>query len=178
MLKVSKIIPPIKEEIEIDEYIPLKVRWHPVEYIEERVYWYTGDLEKSLFEVGVAKDSGEIHSLTIVGVGNISFLAEDRPACGNIEKGMPVFSTSEWTGQKHVNEAGMFEIQCCNDGVILFLSNNHVVKEILSGRISFGLDKEMNVCKIYIRNLSDDEKYRIEDSLKWRYKSAYGIDIQ
>ena len=95
MLKVFRIIDSIKEEIEVDQYIPIKIRWvMRSENAAEIIYWRTGDLKKSMLEIGISAISGEICSLTIVFADNISFASEAPSVISAFESGTPVFDVS------------------------------------------------------------------------------------
>ena len=172
MLKVLTIIPTIKEEIEVDQYIPIKIRWvqHDAS-VEELIYWRTGDIKKSMLEIGISAVSGEIRSLTIVSADKISFVSEKFPECDAFESGTPVFDINNWIGKRTVDDAGLFDVQYFNEKLNMIISENHVIKKVISGRVSFGLDANMGICTISVNNLSDDEKFQIKDTLEYIIKT-------
>ena len=172
MLKVTKINSLIKEDIEIDRYIPIKVKWHESsKSSKEIICWRTGDLKKSMLEVGVLADSGEIYSLTIVSVDKITISSEEHQENSEVESGTPVFDMINWVGKRTINDVGLFVVQYCDERLVMTISRNHISKEIMSGRVSFGTDVNMNVCRISINNLSDDEKLQVIDTLEYMTKT-------
>ena len=53
--------------IEYDLYIPINIKfgiWNVL--LEPTIYWRTGDLKKSLIEIGFGKIKNEIRSITLV----------------------------------------------------------------------------------------------------------------
>ena len=168
MLKVVKINPVIKEKIEVDQYIPIKIRWSEFDSNNKKIiYWRTGDIKKSMLEFGISAISGEIRSLTIVFADKISFALKDFSGCNTFERGTPVFDVSSWIGKRTVDDRGLFEVHYCNEKLYMIISENSISKELISGRVSFGLDAGMNICRISVNGLSNDEKFQIKDTLEY-----------
>lgn len=173
MLKVVKSNPVVEEKIETDQYIPINIKWTKTyDRYEGVIYWRTGDIKRSMLEIGVSEISGEVQSLTIVTADKISFVSEGIEKCKKFENGTPVFDISNWAGKRTVDDIGLFEVQYCDKCLDMIISENKVNKEIVSGRVSFGLDTDMNVCRISVNNLSDDEKFQIKDTLEYMIKSC------
>lgn len=166
MLKVVQLSQTISENIETDEYIPLKVRWGNCNIAgEPTIYWRTGDLKKSLLEIGIASKTGLIRSLTIV-LSDMIFLNGTRfDRQVPIENGTPTFNVNQWLNTNKVDDPGLFEIHYCDSEVNLILSRNEIMKKVVSGRICFGLDCNSSVCLINISRLTEDESIQIKDTL-------------
>ena len=167
MLKVVKVIPVIKEKIEIDQYIPIKIRWVPIEESAGKlIYWRTGDLKKSMLEIGLSAVSGDLCSLTVVDIDILFFTSEKHVKGVSCEEGTPVFDVSNWIGKMTVDDIGLFEVRCYDKSLDMVISKNEIDREIISGRVSFGLDTDMNVCMISVNDLSDDEIFQIKDTME------------
>ena len=66
MLKLKRIDKEVKESVEFDVYVPLKIRLeykkNPNDYNN---YWRTGDFERSLIEIGLGSETGILRSFTL-----------------------------------------------------------------------------------------------------------------
>lgn len=170
MLKVLELHKVVKESIEIDQYIPLKIRWGLWTHLnEEIIFWRTGNLNTSMLEIGISSKSGIISSLTVICADRIFLNNKDTVLFKNKlkEYGTPIFNIHSWPKSKTIDDPGFFEIQYYNNEVNLCISTNKVVKNIISGRVCFGLDSDFNLCFIKITQLSDKENYQIKDTLRY-----------
>lgn len=167
MLKVLRYQPDCcTGNIEIDPYVPLKIRWEEIEdCAEDLIYWRTGDLKQSLFELGLSLSSGRVISLTVVHAHMIVIEDEKRYLNVRIHEGMPLFDTSNWSDLDMVDDEGVFEIHLCDDEVFLVLRNVETVDAIQSGRILFGFDVDSNLSLIRVKCLTKNEKSLLKDTL-------------
>jgi len=185
MLKVLEIQEPVHEKIELDEYITLKIRWpeNELSYVDDKLYWHTGDLKSSLLEIGMSAKTGVLRSLTIVSVKSVKFGTFEMTSHNQTEYGLPIFCTASWPGTKpepkpetnntgsrnrknHIFDQGIFEMQCGIDKIDLVISRKACQKSINSGRVSFGLDSENCVANIVVFDLCEDEMNKIVDTIK------------
>jgi hypothetical protein len=168
MLNVFELSDKVFEKIEIDPYIPIKIKWGDWDIlVEETIYWRTGDFKKSLIEIGIASKSGLLRSLTVVHSDKIYFKEKSMNLTDAIEEGIPKFIISDWPECGRKDECGLFEIYYQEDEVNLILSTNKVSKKVVSGKVSFGLDDISNVCIVSINELSSEEKIQIKDTLEY-----------
>lgn len=166
MLNVIKYEKTVKEVFEIDPYVPLKIRWGEWNIIEEHtLYWRTGSLKKSLLEIGIASRTGLIRSVTIIHCDKIFF---DREVIGSTvpeETGTPVFDIRRANSRDVVDDPGIFEIIYETNKLSLTLSKNRITKNLISGRVRFGLDSGSNVCMIHIAVFNESESEKLKDAL-------------
>lgn len=72
MLQFSFLSKPLKEDINIDIYIPLNIKWNTnLPLGESNLYWRSGDLKTSLIEIGLEPNNGVINSITLSLLRNI-----------------------------------------------------------------------------------------------------------
>lgn len=161
----------IKEKIKIDEYIPIKVTWKELEECPESIiYWRTGDLKKSLLEIGISEASGIIRSLTVISANNIIFSSVIQRPNVRFYKGTPIIDIKNWKGKNKIDDQGMLKIYYDKQFDIV-LSNSNISMGIQSGRVWFGLDCNMNVCWISIYNLSKNERVQVKDTIGYMIKN-------
>ena len=168
MLKLLKVDQVVKEKIKVDDYIPIKVVWKELEeYPEPIINWRTGEIDNSFFEIGLSEATGMIRSLTLVSLKEISYSPIQN--CTNIkeEEGTPVFYIKDKKNDYVIDDFGMLKVQFYNGQLDIIFSDNNVKKRIISGRIYFYTDNDMNLCKISICSLTDQEKAQVEDTLNF-----------
>lgn len=172
MLNVIRVGQTVVEDIQVDPYIPVKIKWGKWKLTDEQtIYWRIGDLKKSLLEIGIASKTGSIRSLTVIHTDKI-FLDSRKFDCqAPSEIGTPIFKVSRQVNYNKVDDYGIFEIHYNDDGEVnLLVSRNEITKRVFSGRVCFGLDFQSNVCLINISSLTEDENVRIKDTLEFMCK--------
>ena len=168
MLRVKDIGRTMAEQIIVDEYIAIKIKWPTSEYLHEsKVYWSTGNLDTSMLEIGIGIVSGEIRSITAVLPEDIVFLVDERKKVEDIVSGIPIVDISMCKNGRTIDDIGLFQVQCGEKRVNLFMSHNEVTSIIESGRVSFGLDKDKNICNILVSDLTEEESYQVRDTLEY-----------
>lgn len=129
------------------------------------LYWRTGDLEYGMLEVGIASDTGAIRKINTVSIDKLSLdsikILLPEPA----ESGTPVFDTANWPENGLKDDPGKFEVHCSDGEAALIVSDHPMSKQIISGSVCFGLDRDSNVCAIVIKNLTQNEFDGIKDTL-------------
>jgi hypothetical protein len=168
MLNVSKLNDIIPEVIEADPYIPIKIKWGKWNELEEStVYWRTGDFKKSLFEIGIASETGLIRSITVVTADKIFFDTKKFILSENTKDATPSFNIDYWKQNGRLDEDGLLEIHCNDGGINIVLSTNTIANTIVSGKVSFGLDSNSNLCTIGVIQPSQEEMLQIKDTLEY-----------
>lgn len=168
LLKIEKIHEEIKETIEIDQYIPIKIKWGKWDLCSENTfYWRTGDFKKSLIEVGIASKSGLIRSVTLVHSDYISFEQMENDLTNTVEHGAPMFLINSVEEKTRLDEQGMLRVNYSSCTLGIILSSNPIVKKVINGRVVFELDNCSNVCRITITNLTTNEDIQIRDTLNF-----------
>lgn len=169
MLNLKLIDNKVSEDIQIDPYIPIKIkfgRWNLAN--EETKYWRTGDFKKSLLEVGIASKSGVIRSITLVEAEHIN-LDSERIINYTVDtqSGVPVFDMSSWENSNRIDENGLLQVNFCERCLQIIFSENEIRTQVINERVKFGLDVNGGLCFIEVINLSEKEKYELKDSLQF-----------
>ncbi|CQR57004.1 hypothetical protein [Paenibacillus riograndensis] len=168
MLNVRKLANIVEELLEIDPYIPIKIRWGKWnEILDPTIYWRTGDFKKSLIEIGISSESGLIRTVTVVHSDKIISDSTGINWPDIVQEGTPIFKVSNWPENGRLDENGAFEIWLSKTEVNLVLSKNTIVKKVISGRVCFGLDSCSNVCLVSVCTLSDEEEMQVKDTLEY-----------
>lgn len=168
MLNIVNLKSTITEKIEVDPYVPVKIRWGQWDLtLEPTIYWRTGDFKNSLVEIGIASKSGIIRSFTVVYTKDIFLGGTQVQWSKSDEEGTPVFNISEWTESGRLDENGLAEIHYNGSELSVLLSRNTITRRVVSGRVCFDLDNTANLCAITVFSLSEDEKIQISDTLEY-----------
>lgn len=168
MLKVIeyKDVQPIN--IEYDLYTPINIEFGSWNISKEpTIYWRTGDFKKSLIEIGLAKYTGNIRSITLTlsenvhKVESLKLNMEDI----NMVKGVPSFQLEESNDNTYIDEKGKLDVYIGMDKVLITFSENDAVSILQNDTVGFALDKEEVVCGIIISGMLEHEKKALEDAL-------------
>jgi len=160
--------------IDIDVYVPLTIEWRSYNssYV---IYWRSGDLKKSLIEVGLHGLTGNIASLTLTQVSRVDLVGKQKTYSDfeNVEivNGSPVFNIDDWSTAGSVDNLSK-EIEMIDEKIdfLVILSENYISilfderkepkKIIKSGNVLFEITDNDYLSKIHVLNLSPDE-YRV-----------------
>lgn len=160
--------------IDIDVYVPLTIEWRSYNssYV---IYWRSGDLKKSLIEVGLHGLTGNIASLTLTQVSRVDLVGKQKTYSDfeNVEivNGSPVFNIDDWSTAGSVDNLSK-EIEMIDEKIdflvilsetyisILFDERKEPKKIIKSGNVLFEITDNDYLSKIHVLNLSPDE-YRV-----------------
>ena len=170
MLKILEIAEKLDEKVEVDLYVPFKIKiglWN--ESKEHTVYWRTGDSRKSLFEVGIGKDSGKIRSLTLVQakpvVQGLQKCVDEKMIPSKI--GIPICDVSEFPANGFIDEANDFQVCLSDDSIlILFSKESHPISKIVCNRAIFGVDENNNMLSFQIVRLTENEVNTLKSALE------------
>lgn len=160
--------------IDIDVYVPLTIEWRSYNssYV---IYWRSGDLKKSLVEIGLHGLTGNIASLTLTQVSRVDLVGKQKTYSDfeNVEivNGSPVFNIDDWSTAGSVDNLSK-EIEMIDEKIdflvilsetyisILFDERKEPKKIIKSGNVLFEITDNDYLSKIHVLNLSPDE-YRV-----------------
>lgn len=166
MLEVKGVSALSNESITTDGYIPIRVSWGD---ITPTVYWRTGDIETSLFELSIDEKTHTVKGLSVTLPGRVVESSETYiPKDVSAKSGLPICRIDEkqindWNC---INQPASFEMHIHKTGVSLLLSSNtEIVSTINAGKVSFGLDKNQKLSLITIGNLSESEMSSLVSSL-------------
>ncbi|MEV2910173.1 hypothetical protein ABNF65_16450 [Paenibacillus larvae] len=169
MLEVERITSISKESIEIDEYIPINVKWIANQQaFDSSLYWRTGDFKKSLFELAISERNGCILSLTLTIVDKTYINSFDySEIMVPIIEGLPLFKTKGLFSNVFFDEVNEFILAINNNALrIIFEPQPIIVKQIKNGRIKFGLTEQNLLSMIEITDLTKEEHEVLLRSLR------------
>ncbi|SEJ73854.1 hypothetical protein SAMN04488127_2629 [Bhargavaea ginsengi] len=168
MLKVRDYCPPKFTKVEVDLYIPLTIEFGTWNVSEEPIiYWRTGDFKKSLIEIGVGKDLGDIRSITLTVCENVYKEDYEHSYLSDPERvvGLPIIHSNHENDEIYRDERGTLEVFLGGSTLYIKLSENEVVSYIQNEPIEFGIDHEDRVCGILIKEINESEKSILIEAL-------------
>ncbi len=163
MLRVDGISNQTKEIVEIDEFIPLKIRFDNWDSSKENIYyWRTGDFDNTLFEIGITSMSHSIHSITIVQGDKNSFeyINYKINSESNIKTyGIPKCNIEKWEKNRILDESGPFFVYFNEESIVVVFNKERVTQRVVTnGRVEFHIDNENFISSIQLNDLSYKEK--------------------
>jgi hypothetical protein len=164
MLKINSIGECEGNVVEVDEYVPLTVRFGSGRDASP-LYWRAGNGKDSLLEVGLSASTGKIVSLTVV---TIPFVALQHYEClvgsGAFDVGVPVFCVGGWaSGGSYSNRflddfSVGFDLFVGTDrACIVFDVQQDIVQLIRNGSASFGVSSRGELLSIEVSCLDVDK---------------------
>ncbi|WP_025848016.1 hypothetical protein [Paenibacillus ehimensis] len=170
MIKIVDISATKEENVKIDGYIPIDVKWEENERAFGKIlYWRTGDFKKSLFEVGISEVDGSIVSftLTLVDKGNVEF-AENPDIVTPLIEGCPLFKTDGIFNENgYFDDKSDIKVGVSNDSLRIFFEKLPIVSLVQNGRIMFGLTERKSLAMIEISKMNKAEYQRLLLALGW-----------
>ncbi|WLR41718.1 hypothetical protein LC087_12700 [Bacillus carboniphilus] len=167
MLKLSYVTEPVREHLEIDQFIPINVTWHTDRPKGNgNLYWRATD-KTSLLEIGIEPNDGLINSITLTIIQDVrNEIKENIGDDIRIQQGLPAFNISGWPKKRFEDEIIKVKVGYSNNVLHIFFSDNFKVNLIITNdRVSFGFDEQNNLCLIVIDNLNEIENKILRDSL-------------
>lgn len=159
----------VEEQITIDQYVPIDVKWGKWNEVEESTrYCRYGDFKHSLLEVGVGSKSGQIRSITLVEAKEVHLDNSDHGfKITKCEQGIPVLSADDWIGTNRLDIQSQLTVSILKDEVVLTFGDGAVVSCIQSGRVKFGINELNELCSIVLGGLTVNEMDELNSSLKY-----------
>jgi|GEM_PF-1495635 hypothetical protein len=176
MLKLKDVFLNTKKiSNESDYYIKVKLLFEDRELLDSICYWSTLDSKGSLMEIGLEKSTGLIFEICIV-ICNTIYQQDLTIVHNNVleKPGLPLFETNAWNPKVNplgyhvefydpvynVRENNHFEIYAGKKNTTIILSSNTVVLHVINDPVTFGFDKDNNLCYIHIKNMAlNDEGF-------------------
>lgn len=160
MIQVADISDVKEENVKIDEYIPIDVKWGANERAFGTIlYWRTGDLKKSLFEMGISDFDGSIVSftLTLIDRGNVEFTEYPEIVTPIIE-GLPLFKTDEiFNDNGYFDDKTDIKVEVSSNSLRIFFEKLPIVSHVQNGRIRFGLTERKSLAMIEVSKINKAE---------------------
>jgi len=154
--------------VEIDYYIPFEVK--VVEssgsHKENIAYWRTGDIERSLIEIGIGLNTGILRSITLVAF-KTAFINNYYLEHKEIEEGTPVFDVNIIPQNGIYDYISDFQIYLGDKDITVVINESNKCEKIIRlDRLDIGVDKENFMTHISINNINSDEYSELRDALK------------
>lgn len=157
-----------KEEckVEIDFYVPFSVEiGDSSNFIKENtVYWRTGDIERSLIEIGIGSNTGILRRITLTSVKKASVknvTLEDI----EIEEGTPVFDVGMIPEKGIFDFISDFEVYLGKNSIIAMIEKIDKCRKVIRiDRVDIGVDSQNHITHIAINNLSFQEYIELRDA--------------
>ncbi|ENQ3107218.1 hypothetical protein ACEOWJ_003289 [Bacillus cereus] len=165
MLKLVDLIDIQKCNIEIDYYVPFSVEiGEQKTYVENKVYWRTGNIQNSLLEIGLGEKTGTLRSITLTAV-NQSKLEEMPLQEIKVIEGNPIFDISMINGNIFDYKAE-FNVYLGENDITILLGSVDKTKTIVEiNRVEMGFNSEEELQFIKIKELVKEEYSELKASL-------------
>ncbi|MBO2946244.1 hypothetical protein JJQ72_20015 [Paenibacillus sp. F411] len=165
MLELINITDECRVTIEFDDYVPLNVEWKHSQgrYNLPLIYWRTGDIRKSLIEIGIDSISGVVCSMTLV-LSSDNSKRNDILDMGEVMRGCPVFDISSFN-VKYIDYVQSFSVIVLNNAVLINFSDEVAFRNVGNNDVVFSFDKEDRLQSITVCNLSKEDHAKIKRTL-------------
>ena len=182
MLKIVNISEILPEIMELDDYIPIIIRWGEADYLNPRnlmmltpkFYWSISD-EFSLIEIGIDSENRIIRVIKVVLAGRVTIQSSEFHINPSLlaQSGMPICQIDEQSSSieltsGYYRENGTFELHIGSNHLCVIFSNLEVVSQIVCGRVRFGLDLNNYFCVLEVVGFSSEEIAQLTKTLKYQ----------
>ncbi len=168
MIKVSIEYTNIKEEVIIDPYIPIQVKFGKLDsWDDNRHYVRFGDLKYTMLEVGFLADSGVIRSVTLVSAKDITVGKEKHFNVENCEEGIIVFRKENLENKNSLDIISELIVTTYDNEIVINFGDDVVVKFVQNGNIKFGLNKLNELCCFVVNNFTDEKMKKLNSCLEY-----------
>lgn len=159
----------LPETVEIDGYIPLNVVWgvrNP--RVDNYCYWHTGDLKRSILEIGMVRDTGLIRTVTLISAGEVEFSALPLVPCTE-HRGVPIIDVAELPSEQYFEHSQPLQVILGPDHLVVSWSPNKPVRRFgCGGRVQVGLDHVERMVSVELTGLTDPERLLMAEALGLR----------
>lgn len=162
MLRVISSTKIMHSRLKIDDYVPFSFRIDEVASMQP-LYWRTGDMEKSLLEIGLNENSGAICSVTITLIDPITMLpVNDLVDEGSKVSGVPICDIAHWPSNRFKDEPNPFLTFIGDDKVSIWLGSKKQIATFYDvGNVGFGVDSNDFVSLLEFRYIANADLSRI-----------------
>lgn len=180
----------------IDDYVPLSWRCAGTGDAPIPLYWRTGELDRSLLEIGLVPESGLLHSVTVVSATGC-LRADDggtaaRMTTAVLHEGLPRCDTRPWLDRiawpdmrsweyregawmfeqvqgadRLIDEAAPFTITVSTHGISLWMGEPApLAAGYVASSLWCGVDREGGLRLLHFGGLPDNERARIVATIR------------
>ncbi len=169
MLKQTGLSSPKQIYVESDFYIPIKIRFERWDLATEpRHCWgiYSSD-KSAIFEISIGEITGEVKYITLVNAPKIHHEMPTDQDHIKTKIGVPIFETQEWSRDDyHTSVIHDFDVYIKHDRALIVLLPHKIEFKIINDRVIFGFNKDNILCSVEVRDITEEEKSLLEESLK------------
>lgn len=155
-------------KVDIDYYVPVSAYFEDSYNLinEGIVYWRTGDIERSLIEIGIGSNTGVLKKITLTVIKNV-ILSGVVVNCNKVEVGVPVFDVSIIPQKGIYDYINDFQVYLGEDTITAIIGKiDKCGKMIRIGRVDIGVDYDDYLTHVSINGLSADEYKELKESFK------------
>ncbi len=168
MFKVIKENSNIKEEIIIDPYIPIKIKFGHFYTWEDPTHFIRyGDFKTTLLEVGYSAESGTIQSIALISTKDIFFNKVKNFTTEQCEDGLIVFDVEKFQDKLSIEVSSEVIVSTWDNNIVLSFSDDYVVKFIQHGKVKFGLNQYDELCCFVVSGLTEKEMKKLNGCLEY-----------
>jgi hypothetical protein len=167
MLKVLEYKEKKSANIEFDVYTPINIEFGSWNISKEpTIYWRTGDFKKSLMEIGMGKNRGDIRSITLTLSDNVYKIDKVNTKNLRVIEGIPVIQVDKFMNETYVDEKCELKVYIGVNKVYISFSENEIVSIIQNDSVGFCLDNNEMICSIIVKDIGENEKITLEEALE------------
>ncbi len=166
---ISNNIPSnIKDEIIVDPYIPIQVKFGNLySWEDNRVFVRFTDMKYAMLEVGFLEESGVIRSINLLGAKEIYLNKEHDYNFENCEEGVIVLNKDIFEDKQYIDIPSDLVVSTWGNKVVLSFCNDEVVRFIQNGQVKFGLNKHDELCCFIVDGFSNDKMNKLNGCLEY-----------
>lgn len=171
MLKVKAISSELNASIELDDYIPLTIRWgensSELKLQDPPSLFWTIGIQNSLLEISINSESGFIRTLKVILAGEITLECSNKTIDPKIpmQKGTPILNTTSWSSTRRLREDKEFAFYIDGSHLLIVLSQEEIVSRVESSQIQFGLNQDNCLCAVQVNDFTDSDISLIKSTL-------------
>ncbi|MHB2138635.1 hypothetical protein ACX64L_11885 [Pseudomonas monsensis] len=164
MLKINDIGECEGNVVEVDEYVPLTVRFGSGRDASP-LYWRAGNGKDSLLEVGLSASTGKIISVTVVTIPSVAlqYYECQMKSCA-FDVGVPLFCVDGWASRESYSNRFLDDFSVGFDlfvdadrACIVFDVQQEIVQLVRNGSVSFGVSSRDELLSIEVSCLDVDK---------------------
>ncbi|WP_336355521.1 hypothetical protein [Pseudomonas granadensis] len=169
MMRLNSILECEGTIVEIDEYVPLIVRFGSSRD-SLPLYWRAGNGKTSLLEIGLNRYTGQIINVTVVAAGSVKMEGWKARVDGFIlDVGIPAFKLERWGAggsysDNYIDDFSVeFELVVGVDEACILLGKRQDIDRVVeNGCVSFGFSSSGELLSILISCLRPNEVALLE----------------
>jgi hypothetical protein len=163
-MKLVDSAPSEPGSVNIDPYVPLQAQWGTSD--SPLVYWRTGDLSRTLLELGIDSRTGVIRSLTLVLPGRVGLARPTDTLAGMASvPGLPVTDILG-AREMYLDEPDSLLVLRGRGRLVFVMGERRPIHRVITaGRVRFGADASGRLAIIEVADLEPGEEKSLREGL-------------